>query len=146
LSQSSIIIIIKQAQVNGFKVVAFYRGTWDLAHISFVGDANKYFPSIQAEHGFTYEGTTDWSKLNDNYLRDVDVVMFLDDKPTDSNQKDAFRRYVENGGGFIGYHVSAFTQSANEWSWYHDTLLGCGDYLGNTWRPTSAVLQVGIFI
>lgn len=68
--------------------------------------------------------------------------MFLDDLPSDWNQRNAFQRYIENGGGFIGYHVSAFTQSSGEWSWYHNTFLGSGDYLGNTWRPTSAVLKV----
>jgi hypothetical protein len=131
-----------QSSVDGFKVLALYNGNYDLAHISYVGDCNKYFPSIQAQHGFTYESSTDWGKLNDNYLRDIDVVMFLDGQPYGQSQKDAFRKYVEGGGGFIGYHVSAFTQSNGDWSWYHNTLLGTGDFVGNTWRPTSAVLQV----
>jgi type 1 glutamine amidotransferase len=145
-AKASVLLLVlglysQQNAVDGFRVLAFYHGTWDLAHISFVGDCNRYFPSIQSANGFTYESTTDWSKINDNYLQNYDVVMFLDDLPSDWNQRNAFQRYIENGGGFIGYHVSAFTQSSGEWSWYHNTFLGSGDYEGNTWRPTSAVLK-----
>ena len=28
------------------------------------------------------------------------------------------------------------------WPWYHDTFLGAGSYVSNTWRPTSAILRV----
>jgi hypothetical protein len=49
---------------------------------------------------------------------------------------------MENGGGFIGYHVSAFCTNANEWSWYHTTFLGCGAFNTNTWGPTSAKMKV----
>jgi len=128
-------------QAEAFRVLAFYHGTWDLAHISFVGDCNRWFPSIQAQHGFTYESTTDWSRLNDNNLRNYDVIMLLDDLPNVASQRQAFQRYIEGGGGFIGYHVSAFTSNANDWSWYHNTLLGTGNFQDNTWRPTSAVLK-----
>lgn len=131
-----------QNQADGFKVLAFYYGTWDLGHISFTKDCAKYFPGAASQNGFTYEATTDWSRINDNNLKNYDVIMFLDDLPKDGNQRAAFQRYIEGGGGFIGYHVSAFTSNANEWSWYHNTLLGTGNFAGNTWRPTSAVLKV----
>jgi len=29
-----------------------------------------------------------------------------------------------------------------DWDWYHNEFLGSGQYLSNTWRPTSAVLRV----
>jgi len=125
-----------------FRVVAFWRGTWDVAHISFAREANRFLPTIQAQNGFTYEATTDWSRINDNYLANVDVIMFLDDRPTDSNHRAAIQRFVERGGGYMGFHVSAFTTNANEWSWYHNTFLGSGNFVRNTWRPTPAVLQV----
>jgi len=125
-----------------FRVVAFWRGTWDVAHISFAREANRYFPSIQGQHGFTYEETTDWSRINDNYLANVDVIMFFDDRPSDANHKAVVQRFVERGGGYLGFHVSAFTTNSNEWSWYHNTFLGTGNFQRNTWRPTPAVLQV----
>ncbi|XP_021956957.1 uncharacterized protein LOC110853042 [Folsomia candida] len=126
---------------NPFKVVAFWRGTWDVAHISFANEANRYFPTIQAELGFTYEATTDWSRINDNYLADKDVILFLDDKPTDASHKSAVERFTQRGGGFMSFHVAAFTTNANEWAWYHNTFLGTGNFQKNTWKPTPATLR-----
>src|SRR6185436_9491489 len=34
---------------------------------------------------------------------------------------------------------SAYPQN---WDWYHNEFIGAGQYKGNTWRPTSAVLRV----
>ena len=34
---------------------------------------------------------------------------------------------------------SAFSQN---WDWYHQTFLGCGEYISNTWGQTSAILKV----
>lgn len=53
---------------------------------------------------------------------------------------------LNNGGGWMGFHFSAFalTPSAypQNWDWYHNIFLGSGQYVSNTWRPTSAVLRV----
>ncbi|OXA50595.1 hypothetical protein Fcan01_14438 [Folsomia candida] len=103
--------------------------------------ANRYFPTIQAELGFTYEATTDWSRINDNYLADKDVILFLDDKPTDASHKSAVERFTQRGGGFMSFHVAAFTTNANEWAWYHNTFLGTGNFQKNTWKPTPATLR-----
>lgn len=53
---------------------------------------------------------------------------------------------MEHGGAWLGFHFSAFalTPSAysQDWDWYHEQFLGTGQYAGNTWRPTAAVLRV----
>jgi hypothetical protein len=37
-----------------------------------------------------------------------------------------------------------FTYRATDnWDWYQNRFLGCGAYVSNTWRPTSAILRVG---
>jgi hypothetical protein len=129
-----------------FRVVAFYTGKSDLAHISFVHEANRWFPAMAAQHHFSYEATTDWSKLNAGFLAGCQVVVFLDTRPEDPAQRAAFRDYIEHGGAWLGFHFSAFalTPSAfpQDWDWYHDQFLGSGQYVSNTWRPTSAILRV----
>lgn len=45
------------------------------------------------------------------------------------------------GGGWMGFHVSAFTTDAGSWPWYHNSFLGSGDFRSNTWGPTTAVLR-----
>ena len=127
-------------------MIAFYSGKNDQAHISYVHEANQFFPKMAAENNFTYEATTDWSKLNAQFLSDYQVVLFLDTRPEAPEQRAAFQKYMENGGAWMGFHFAAFalTPSAfnQDWDWYHEKFLGSGPYASNTWRPTSAILRV----
>jgi hypothetical protein len=129
-----------------FRVLAFYTGKSDLAHISFVHEANTWLYSAGRQYQFTYDSTNDWSRMNDSVLARYQVVLFLDTRPEKAEQRAAFERFLKKGGSFMGFHFSAFalTPSASEqnWNWYHDTLLGSGQYKGNTWRPTAATLLV----
>ncbi len=129
-----------------FKVLAFYTGKDDLAHISFVKEANRWFPEVAAKYHFSYESTTNWNDLNAEKLAHYQVVLFLDTRPEAPAQRAAFQTYMEHGGAWMGFHFSAFalTPSAypQNWDWYHNTFLGAGEYVSNTWRPTSAILRV----
>jgi hypothetical protein len=129
-----------------FKVIAFYTGKEDLAHISFVHEANRWFPKMAVKYDFTYDSTTNWNDLNADFLSHYQVVLFLDTRPEAPAQRAAFQKYMENGGGWIGFHFSGFalTPSAypQNWDWYHNQFLGSGEYVSNTWRPVSAILRV----
>ena len=97
------------ASAAGFKVLAFYTGKDDLAHISFVHEANEWFPRLAAENGFTYQATTNWDELNTNSLSQVQVVLFLDTRPEKPAQREAFQYYMAHGGAWMGFHFTAFT-------------------------------------
>lgn len=129
-----------------FKVIAFYTAKNDRAHISYVGEANKWFPEMAKENNFAYDSTNNWNNLNAEFLKNYQVVLFLDTRPEDPAQREAFRQYMENGGAWMGFHFSAFALNKStfnqDWDWYHTQFLGSGEYKSNTWRPTSAVLRV----
>ncbi|MFJ2923670.1 ThuA domain-containing protein [Streptomyces massasporeus] len=129
------------AQAPDFKVIAFYSGTWDAAHIDFVKEANEWFPRTAAQNDFTYTATTDWNMLANGGVNDYQVVLFLDDAPKTAAQRSGFERYVRAGGGWMGFHVSAFTTDAGSWPWYYNSFLGSGNFRSNTWGPTTAVLR-----
>jgi uncharacterized protein len=135
-----------QSKAPRFRVVAFYTGKNDKAHISFVAEANRWFQRMAAEHGFAYDSTNGWENLNLGFLARYQAVIFLDSRPDSSAQREAFRTYMKNGGGWMGFHFAAFaltpSQFPQNWDWYHNEFLGAGSYAGNTWRPTSAILQV----
>ncbi len=140
----SVSLILRPAPATAaapFKVLAFYNGTWDAAHIDFDKEAREWFPRAGAEHGFTWEATTDWSRLNTGNLAAYQVIMFLDDAPP-AAQRPAFQQYMQNGGAWMGFHVSAFTTDANTWSWYYNTFLGSGNFATNTWGPTAETLRI----
>src|SRR5262245_52084712 len=86
-----------------FRVIAFYTAKNDAAHISYVHEANRWFPQTAKQYHFTYDSTNNWSNLNDSFLSRYQVVLFLDTRPEDSLQRAAFRRYMENGGAWIGF-------------------------------------------
>jgi len=129
-----------------FKVLSFYTAKNDAAHISFVKEANTWFAAMAGEYGFDYEATDNWENLNEEYLSGYQVVIFLDTRPEGSAQRLAFENYMNKGGAWMGFHFSAFALNdsdfPNDWSWYHDNFLGCGEYVSNTWRPTSAILRI----
>lgn len=129
-----------------FNVIAFYTGKSDAAHISYVHEANRWFSKISEKYNFQYDSTSNWTNMNDKFLEKYAVVVFLDTRPDSLSQRNAFEKYMKNGGGFLGFHFAAFalTPSAypQNWNWYHTDFLGSGEYKSNTWRPTPAVLRV----
>jgi uncharacterized protein len=148
LAVAGITVLYTRAQKGSskFKVIAFYTERNDLAHISFVHEANKWFPKMAAQNNFVYDSTNDWTKLNTDYLSQYQVVLFLDTRPDVPEQRAAFKKYMDNGGAWMGFHFAGFALTPSEfpqnWDWYHNEFIGAGQYVSNTWRPTSAVLRV----
>ena len=138
--------IITQNNQPLFKVIAFYTAKSDLAHISYVHEANRWFPKIAAQYNFVYDSTDNWDNLNPEFLSQYKVVLFLDTRPEKPEHREAFKKYMDNGGAWMGFHFAGFalTPSAfpQNWDWYHNQFIGSGQYKGNTWRPTSAFLRV----
>ncbi len=135
-----------QTKPSLFKVIAFYTAKNDHAHISFVHEANRWFPQMAKLYNFSYDSTNNWNNLNEEFLTDYNVVIFLDARPESRTQREAFRKYMDAGGAFIGFHFAGFALTPSlfpqNWDWYHHTLIGAGQYKSNTWRPTSAILRV----
>jgi hypothetical protein len=137
---------IEQGESSKFKAIAFYTAKNDKAHISFVHEANRWFAKLAASKNFTYDSTNNWNNMNAQFLSRYQVVLFLDSRPDSESQRKAFRDYMEKGGAWIGFHFAGFALTPSDfpqnWNWYHNQFLGSGEYKGNTWRPTSAVLRV----
>jgi uncharacterized protein len=131
---------------SSFQVMAFYPAQTEEAHMSFVREANVWFARAAATNHFIYKSTTNWDDLNDEALAKCQVVAFLDARPESSAQRAAFKRYMEVGGGWMGFHFAGFALTPSEfpqnWDWYHNEFLGGGSYAGNTWKPTPAILRL----
>jgi hypothetical protein len=129
-----------------FKVIGFYTARADQAHISFVHEAHKWFSAMGKKHHFQYDSTNVWDNLNPGFLSRYQVVIFLDTRPEKEAQREAFKQYMKNGGGWIGFHFAGFALTPSDfpqnWDWYHNEFIGAGQYVSNTWRPVSAILRV----
>ena len=129
-----------------YRVLAFYTAQNDQAHISFVKEAKKWFGLQANKHHFLFRYTDDWNRLNPDTLKQYQVILFLDTRPEKPEQRAAFEEYMRNGGAWMGFHFAAFALTPSDfpqdWNWYHESFLGCGQYKSNTWRPTSAILKI----
>ena len=111
-----------------FRVIAFFTAKQDQAHISFVHEANRWFPEMAAKYNFSYDTTSNWQNLNSDFLAKYQVVVFLDTRPEDPAQRAAFKAYMEHGGAWMGFHFAGFalttsTRSAYPADW--DCLQAC---------------------
>jgi type 1 glutamine amidotransferase len=78
--------------------------------------------SLAAEHNWTVTATEDSAIFNDDVLAETDVVIFLNTSGDvlDEEQKAAFQRFIQNGGGFVGIHSA--TDTEYNWHWYGELI------------------------
>ena len=55
-----------------FRVIAFFTAKQDQAHISFVREANRWFPEMATKYNFSYESTSDWQ----TFLKNIKWLFF----------------------------------------------------------------------
>src|SRR6185436_8879975 len=108
------------------KVLAFFTTTGETDHHLFAQDAMRHLGANAAAQGYTFVATSDWDVLSDAGLADVRLVIWLNDQPHTVAQRDAFRRYMDGGGAWLGFHGSGF--SSNAWPWYRNDFLGGGGF------------------
>jgi hypothetical protein len=46
----------------------------------------------------------------------------------------AFEKFINNGGAWLGFHVSAYNDKDTKWPWFVD-FLGGGVFYNNNWPP-----------
>ncbi|MGA7155449.1 MAG: ThuA domain-containing protein [Acidobacteriaceae bacterium] len=122
-------------------MLAFYSTTVEGDHVEFAKEAITFFEAMGARDNFDFTVTTRWDDLNAARLRDVQVVVWLDDFPHTEQQRLAFEHYMDHGGGWMGFHIAAFNDSGTHWPWFVN-FLGGGVFYGNNWPPLPALLDV----
>ena len=129
------------AQFPRFRVLAFYSTHVESDHVRFAFEAIDFFRNLTAGNGFVFDTTSNMNDLTDPRLKDYSLVMMLNDFPHNQAQRDAFRNYMENGGGWYGFHVAAYNDKTTGWPWLLD-FLGGGVFYRNSWPPVPAKLVV----
>jgi YVTN family beta-propeller protein len=132
---------VSVGQQARFKVLAFYSPHVELDHVLFAESALKFFTASATKDGFTFDATTDWANLNDEYLKPYQLVVWLNDSPTDEHQRRAFQRYMENGGAWLGFHAAGYNDIDTKWPWFVD-LMGGAVFHINSWPPLPARLVI----
>lgn len=129
------------AQFPRFKVLAFYSRVVESDHVEFAFEAISFFKDLTSGDGFVFDTTSNMNDLKSSSLKNYSVVMMLNDFPHDQSQRDAFRKYMEEGGGWFGFHVAAYNDRSTKWPWLLE-FLGGGVFYRNSWPPIPAKLVV----
>lgn len=129
------------AQKPQFKAVAFYTSTVEMDHADFARDALYFLRLIAGQQNFTFDASRDWSNMNDDFLSNYQVVIWLNNSPGSAEQQAAFQRYIDKGGAWLGFHVAGFNLKGSKWPWFN-TFLGGAMFKSNNWPPLPAKLIV----
>jgi uncharacterized protein len=128
-------------QSSRFRVLAFYSATTEPDHVDFAKDALKFLSQKAASEHFTLETTTKWDDLTDERLKNCQLVIWLNESPSNPEQRRAFERYMEHGGAWLGFHAAAYDDKDTNWPWFVD-FLGGAVFDTNSWPPLPARVLV----
>lgn len=127
----------KTTTTHPYKVLAFFSTNVESDHVDFARGAIRFYSDLAARKGFEFDTTTNWSTDPKNY----NLVLWLNEFPHTDEQRKAFETYMENGGQWLGFHVSAYNDRDTHWPWFVN-FLGGAVFYNNSWPPLAARLIV----
>lgn len=127
------------ASAPRFKTLIYYSNNVESAHREFAEQALKFFHKLSYGEGFLYDKTTDLSQYTDEQLAEYDIQIWLNNSVHSEKERKAFERYMENGGGWMGFHAAAYNDKNTRWPWYLN-FLGGGVFYCNNWPPQPALV------
>jgi type 1 glutamine amidotransferase len=122
------------------KVLLVFSLNVEADHVLFATQALQFFAEEADKHNFRVEGTSNWADMNDENLKQYKLVVWLNGAPGGAQQQ-AFQRYMENGGAWLGFHVAAYNDQNSRWTWFKQ-FIGGGAFGVNNWPPLPAKLIV----
>ena len=129
------------AKAPRFKALIYYTQHAEEAHVQFAEQATTFFKKLNYGDGFVLDITTDFSKYPYEKLKEYQVIIMLNTSPTTKAERDAFEQYMENGGGWVGFHAAAYNDKNTHWPWFVQ-FLGGGVFYCNNWPPQPVLVEV----
>lgn len=123
-----------------FNALFIWDPAAESAHIEFDQQALHFFHKLSYGEGFTYDVKTECPASLDSLIQ-YDVVVMLNSLPQSPKARVAFEQYMEQGGGWIGFHATGYNDKDTQWPWFNH-FLGCGQFLCNNWPPQPVLVDV----
>ncbi|MBF8187134.1 ThuA domain-containing protein [Nonomuraea sp. K274] len=124
------------AAAPAFKVLVFSKTT-GFRHDS-IPEGIAAIQKLGQENNFAVDATEDSTQFTDENLAQYQAVIFLSttgDPLGTQDQKDAFQRYIQVGGGFAGIHAAS--DGGYEWPWF-------GKLVGGYFKSHPAIQQATV--
>ena len=129
------------AKAPRFKALIYYTQHAEEAHVQFAEQATTFFKKLNYGDGFVLDITTDFSKYPYEKLKAYNVIIMLNTSPNTKAERDAFEQYMENGGGWVGFHAAAYNDKNTHWPWFVQ-FLGGGVFYCYNWPPQPVLVEV----
>jgi len=126
-----------------FKALIYYSVNVEEAHVTFARQAVQFFRRLNYGKGFDLDTTTNLSVYPYDKLKEYDIVVMLNDAPHGEQQRADFQKYMEEGGGWMGFHAAAYNDRNTGWPWFVD-FLGGGVFYCNNWPPQPVKLETDV--
>ncbi|UFH51933.1 ThuA domain-containing protein [Spirosoma sp. KNUC1025] len=106
-----------------------------------IGAGQKALFQLGKEKGFVVDTTENAARFNEENLKRYRAVVFLSTTGDVLNpqQQNAFERYIQAGGGYLGIHAA--TDTEYDWPWYNKL---AGAWFAN--HPMPDNVQKGTFV
>lgn len=108
---------ISVAQTSGKRVLVFSK-TAGYRHAS-IPVGQKLIMKFGKENGFAVDTTENANAFTDENLKKYNEVVWLSTTGDvlNNEQQNAFERYIQAGGGYVGIHAA--TDTEYDWTWYN---------------------------
>ena len=129
------------AKAPRFKALIYYSEDVESAHQDFANDAIDFFKHLNYGDGFILDITTSLSNFEYESLKEYSAIIALNISPSSPKERELFEKYMENGGGWIGFHAAGYNDINTGWPWFNN-FLGCGTFFCNNWPPQPVLVEL----
>jgi type 1 glutamine amidotransferase len=141
MAQTAINKPANYAKAPRFKALIYYTTNAEIAHVQFATQTVEFFKKLNYGDGFILDVTTSLDGYDYEKMKSYDIVIMPDGYPMTQEARDIFQKYMENGGGWMGFHSSAYNDESTHWPWLVQ-FLGGTTFLCNNWPPQPALVNV----
>jgi len=94
---------------------------------------------LGASHNVAVDTTADATFFNNDNLELYNAIVFLNTSGDvfNEDQQEAFKKYIQSGGGFVGIHSA--TDTEYEWPWYNKLV---GAYFDSHPKQQEAIIEI----
>jgi type 1 glutamine amidotransferase len=129
------------ARAPRFRALVYYSENVEGDHRIFAEQGVEFFRKMTSGNSFNLDVTKTLADYTYEKLKEYDIVVMLNNAPTEPAEREVFQKYMENDGGWMGFHAAAYNDKNTKWPWFVD-FLGGGVFYCNTWPPQPAKLTV----
>lgn len=131
------------ARAPRFRALLFYSDTAEQAHVQFAEQAKEFFYGLTYGDGYILDTTTSLAGYSYEKLAGYNIIIAINAAPEGNEQRAVFEQYMENGGGWLGFHAAAYNDAGTDWPWLNK-FLGCGRFYCNNWPPQCVLLDLDV--